>query len=178
VLGHYCGVARHAVALDGTPFAVPGVEGRSFRALALTSKAAPYSPHREHPVAGDNIGLLVRDDASGRALFYAPGLGEITPPVFDAMASADCVMVDGTFWSDDEMPRLGLSKKRARDIGHLPQSGAGGMIEWLAKLPPRTRKLLIHINNTNPILDEASAERAILHRAGIEVCEDGMAIEP
>jgi pyrroloquinoline quinone biosynthesis protein B len=178
VLGHYCGVARHAVALDGTPFAVPGVEGLSFRALALTSKAAPYSPHRERPVPGDNIGLVVRDDASGRALFYAPGLGEITPPVFDAMASADCVMVDGTFWSDDEMPRLGLSKKRARDIGHLPQSGAGGMIEWLEKLPPRTRKLLIHINNTNPILDEASAERAILHRAGIEVCEDGMAIEP
>jgi len=178
VLGHYCGVERHPVAIDGTPFSVPGVEGLSFRALALTSKAAPYSPHRERPVAGDNIGLTVRDDASGRSVFYAPGLAKITPPVFDAMASSDCVMVDGTFWRDDEMPHLGLSKKRARDIGHLPQSGPGGMIEWLAKLPSRTRRLLIHINNTNPILDETSAERAILHRAGIEVCEDGMTIEP
>ena len=94
------------------------------------------------------------------------------------MSNADCVMLDGTFWRDDEMPRLGLSQKTAREIGHLAQSGAGGMIEWLSLLPPRTRRLLIHINNTNPILDETSAERAILDRAGIEVCEDGMTIEP
>ena len=78
------------------------------------------------------------------------------------MASADAVLVDGTFWTDDEMIGLGLSKKTAREIGHLPQSGAGGMIEWLGRLPPRTRRLLIHINNTNPILDEDSAERAAL----------------
>jgi pyrroloquinoline quinone biosynthesis protein B len=110
-------------------------------------------------------------------VFYAPGLGEITPPVFDAMCGADAVLVDGTFWADDEMPRLGLGTKRAREIGHLPQSGPGGMIEWLAKLPPRTRRLLIHINNTNPILDEDSPERATLTRAGIEVCEDRLQLQ-
>ena len=93
------------------------------------------------------------------------------------MSGADCVMVDGTFWRDDEMPRLGLSQKTAREIGHLAQSGAGGMIEWLSRLPPRTRRLLIHINNTNPILDEDSAERATLARERIEVCEDGMQID-
>ena len=177
VLGHYCGVERHRIALDGTPFEVPGVAGLSFRALPLASKAAPYSPHREAPVPGDNIGITVGDAASGRRLFYAPGLGEIAPAVFDAMSGADAVLVDGTFWTDDEMPRLGLSSKTARDIGHLPQSGPGGMIEWLSRLPARTRKLLIHVNNTNPILDEASAERATLARAGIEVCEDGMQID-
>ena len=177
VLGHYCGVERHRIALDGTPFEVPGVAGLSFRALPLASKAAPYSPHREAPVPGDNIGITVSDAASGRRLFYAPGLGEIAPAVFDAMSGADAVLVDGTFWTDDEMPRLGLSSKTARDIGHLPQSGPGGMIEWLSRLPARTRKLLIHVNNTNPILDEASAERATLARAGIEVCEDGMQID-
>jgi pyrroloquinoline quinone biosynthesis protein B len=177
VLDHYCGVERQRIALDGTPFEVPGVAGLSFRALPLSSKAAPYSPHRERPVAGDNIGITVTDRASNRSLFYAPGLGDVTPPVFDAMSNADCVMVDGTFWRDDEMPRLGLSKKTARDIGHLAQSGAGGMIEWLSLLPPRTRRLLIHINNTNPILDEDSAERAALARERIEVCEDGMQID-
>ena len=177
VLGHYCGVERHRIALDGTPFEVPGVAGFSFRALPLASKAAPYSPHREAPVPGDNIGITVGDAASGRRLFYAPGLGEIAPAVFDAMSGADAVLVDGTFWTDDEMPRLGLSSKTARDIGHLPQSGRGGMIEWLSRLPARTRKLLIHVNNTNPILDEASAERAALARAGVEVCEDGMQID-
>ena len=177
VLDHYCGVERRRIALDGTPFEVPGVASLSFRALALSSKAAPYSPHRERPVAGDNIGITVTDRASGRSLFYAPGLGEITPPVFDAMSNADCVMVDGTFWRDDEMPRLGLSKKTARDIGHLAQSGAGGMIEWLSRLPAGTRRLLIHINNTNPILDRDSAERATLARERIEVCEDAMQID-
>ena len=174
VLGHYCGVDRHAIALDGAAFAVPGVAGLGFRALPLSSKAAPYSPHRERPVPGDNIGMLITDTLSGRRVFYAPGLGEITPLVFDAMCSADCVLVDGTFWTDDEMPRMGLSSKTARAIGHLPQSGAGGMIEWMAKLPVGVRRMLIHINNTNPILDEDSAERAVLTRAGIEVCEDGM----
>jgi len=178
VLGHYCGVDRHAIALDGSAFEVPGIAHIEFRALPLDSKAAPYSPHRERPVAGDNIGMLMRDRASGRSVFYAPGLGQITPAVFDAMAGADCVLVDGTFWTDDEMPRLGLSAKTARDIGHLPQSGPGGMLEWLARLPATTRRLLIHINNTNPILDEDSPERAELARAGVEVCEDGMQIRP
>ena len=176
VLTHYCGVDRHRITLDGGAFTVPGAAGLSFRALPLSSKAAPYSPHRDQPVPGDNIGMLITDEHSGRRAFYAPGLGDITAPVFDAMASADCVMVDGTFFTDDEMPRMGLSRKSARDIGHLPQSGAGGMIEWMARLPARTRRMLIHINNTNPILDEDSAERATLTRAGIEVCEDNMLI--
>jgi len=178
VLSHYCGVTRERIPLDGSPFVVPGAAGLTFRALPLSSKAAPYSPHREQPVPGDNIGVLIGDAVSGRSAFYAPGLGEITPPVFDAMAGADAVLVDGTFWTDDEMIALGLSRKRARDIGHLPQSGAGGMIEWLDRLPARTRKLLIHVNNTNPILDEDSDERAQLARHAIEVCEDGMEIVP
>jgi pyrroloquinoline quinone biosynthesis protein B len=176
VLSHYCGVARHPIAIDGSAFEVPGVPDLVFRALALTGKAAPYSPHREHPVAGDNIGIAIRDRRSGRSVFYAPGLGAITPPVFDAMANADAVLVDGTFWTDDEMVRLGVGAKRAREIGHLPQSGEGGMIEWLARLPAGTRRMLIHINNTNPILDEDSDEHAALRRAGIEACEDGMTI--
>lgn len=174
VLGHFCGVARGRIVPDGTPFSVPGAEGLVLRAFALASKAAPYSPHRDAPVAGDNVGLLVRE--GGRSLFYAPGLGEITPALFDLMAGADAVLVDGTFWTDDEMIRLGLSAKTARDIGHLPQSGAGGMLEWLDRLPARTRRLLIHVNNTNPILDEDSPERAELARRGVEVCEDGQEI--
>src|SRR5262245_1208616 len=152
VLDHYCGVQRQRIPLDGSAFQIPGVPTLTLRALPLTSKAAPYSPHREHPVPGDNIGVLIRDSARGSSAFYAPGLGAITPEVFDAMAGSDCVLVDGTFWRDDEMPRLHLSRKTAREIGHLPQSGAGGMIEWLRKLPAATRRMLIHINNTNPIL--------------------------
>jgi pyrroloquinoline quinone biosynthesis protein B len=177
VLSHYCGVDRHRIGLNGAAFEVPGVSGLQFRALPLSSKAAPYSPHRDHPVEGDNIGMTVTDKRSGNSLFYAPGLGEITPPVLAAMMQANCVMVDGTFWTNDEMISMGLSRKTARDIGHLPQSGGGGMMEWLARLPEGTRRMLIHINNTNPILDHESPERAALTRAGIEVCEDGMNFE-
>lgn len=174
VLEHFCGVQRQRIALDGAAFEIPGAHGLHFQAMPLTSKAAPYSPHRDNPVPGDNIGITVTDHRSGRRLFYAPGLGAITPAVFEAMCSADLVLVDGTFWRDDEMVALGISRKHAREIGHLPQSGPGGMLEWLARLPPTTRRALIHINNTNPILDEDSAERATLARAGVEVCEDGM----
>ena len=174
VLEHYCGVQRHCIAPDGAVFQIPGVPNLTLRALSLVGKAAPYSPHREHPVPGDNIGVLIRDVARGTSIFYAPGLGAITPEVFDAMSGSDCVLVDGTFWRDDEMPSLGLSRKTAREIGHLPQSGPDGMIEWMRKLPPRTRRLLIHINNTNPILDQDSPERAALAAERIELCEDGL----
>ena len=174
VLGHYCGVDRHVLPIDGSAFAMNGVPGVSFSAMPLASKAAPYSPHRERSVPGDNIGLTLTCGRSGRRLFYAPGLGARSPEVDAAMRSADCVMVDGTFWTDDEMIALGFSKKTGRSIGHLPQSGPGGMVEWLASLPASTRKVLIHINNTNPILDEDSPQRAELARHGIEVAHDGM----
>jgi pyrroloquinoline quinone biosynthesis protein B len=102
-------------------------------------------------------------------------LGEIEPHVEAAMHAADCVLVDGTLWTDDEMIQLGFSKKKSADMGHLPQSGKGGMIEVLDAVGPR-RKILIHINNTNPILDEDSDERATLTQHGIEVAFDGMEI--
>jgi len=177
VLEHYCGVDHHPIALDGTPFEVAGVAGVRFAALPLASKAAPYSPHRQQSVPGDNIGLTMTDTASGKKVFYAPGLGVREAHVDAAMRAADCVMVDGTFWTDEEMIAQGFGTKTAREIGHLPQSGPGGMIEWLDSLPASTRKILIHINNTNPILDEDSPQRAALARHGIEVSCDGMEIE-
>jgi len=93
------------------------------------------------------------------------------------MARCSVVLVDGTFWTNDEMQRLGLSNKAALDMGHLPQSGAGGMLDQLARLPRSVRKVLIHINNTNPILNEDSPERAELAAQGVELAFDGMEIE-
>lgn len=177
VLAHYCGIERKPIPLDGRPFEVSGVPGLNFRAIPLSSKAAPYSPHREHPVAGDNIGLVLTDQGSGKQLFYAPGLGAWDERIHEILCQVQCVMVDGTFWTDREMLDLGLGTKSARDIGHLPQSGPGGMMEWLASIPTTTRKVLIHINNTNPILDENSPERAQLLEQGIEVAWDGMHIQ-
>ena len=180
VLSHYCGVTWHPLELTdrdgGIPaLTIPGIEGISFTPLPINSKAPPYSPHRNSPQPGDNVGIMIEDTARGKKVFYAPGLGEIEPHVDAAMRAADCVMVDGSFWTDDEMIRMGLSQKMAADMGHLPQSGPGGMIEVLNGIGPR-RKILIHINNSNPILDEDSPEASELKRHEIEVAYDGMEI--
>jgi pyrroloquinoline quinone biosynthesis protein B len=177
VLEHYCGVSWHDVPLQGQDFAMDSVPGLRFNALPLISNAPPYSPHRDRPQPGDNVGVTITDSSTGKKLFYAPGLGQMEPHVWAAMHAADCVLVDGTLWTDDEMIVLGASEKTSRAMGHLPQSGPGGMIEWLDRLPASTRKVLIHINNTNPILDEDSAQRQELTRRGIEVSFDGMEID-
>jgi pyrroloquinoline quinone biosynthesis protein B len=176
LLEHFCGVRWHPLPIDGSSFAVDGVQGLRFSALPLQSKAPPYSPHRDQPHPGDNIGVTITDAGSKRSAFYAPGLATIEAPIWHAMQEADCVLVDGTFWTDDEMIRLGAANKTGLELGHLPQSGTGGMIEWLDKLPAATRRLLIHINNTNPILDEDSVERAVLASHRIEVCHDGLEV--
>ena len=175
VLSHYCDIDWHELQLQ-TPFHVPPLPGLQFEALPLISNAPPYSPHRDKPQPGDNVGLSVKDETSGKTLFYAPGLGQMEPHVWQAMQKADCVLVDGTLWTDDEMIALGASKKTSRAMGHMPQSGADGMIEWLDKLPAHVRKILIHINNTNPILDDSSPQRQTLTAHGIEVAFDGMEI--
>jgi len=183
VLSHYCGMQWHPIhipapsadAASTRPFALPGLDDVRFIPLPLLSKAPPYSPHRAAGQRDDNIGLLIENLKTGKSLFYAPGLGVVEAHIDAAMRRADCVLVDGTFWEGDEMIRLSLSQKTAADLGHLPQSGPGGMIEWLDRVGER-RKILIHINNTNPILDEDSEQRAILARHRIEVAHDGMEI--
>lgn len=175
VLSHYCDIDWHDLQLQSA-FQVPALHGLQFEALPLISNAPPYSPHRDKPQPGDNVGLSVKDETSGKTLFYAPGLGQMEPHVWQAMQQADCVLVDGTLWTDDEMIALGASKKTSRAMGHMPQSGADGMIEWLDKLPAHVRKILIHINNTNPILDDSSPQRQTLTAHGIEVAFDGMEI--
>lgn len=179
LLEHYCGIDWQALPIRparATEFTIPTVAGLSFEALPLLSNAPPYSPHRDQPAPGDNIGVTIIDKSSGKRVFYAPGLVEIEAHVWQAMQRADVVLVDGTLWTDDEMIRLGASKKTGRAMGHLAQSGPGGMIEWLDKLPASTRKILIHINNTNPILDELGPERHTLTAHGIEVAQDGMEV--
>lgn len=176
MLSHYCGVNRHALVLDGSALSIPKLDNLRITPVPLHSKAPPYSPHRNNPYEGDNVGFWFEDTQTGGKLFYAPGLGEIEAHLRPYFEQADCVLVDGTCWTDDEMSRRQVGHKLARDMGHLPQSGEGGMIEWLANFPD-TRKILIHINNTNPILDESSPERAELTKAQIEVSFDGMLLE-
>ena len=175
ILGHFRGVNWHEVSTDQSTFTIPKADNLVFTAVPLKSEAPPYSPHRGNPIAGDNIGFKVEDTSTGKNLFYAPGLGEIENHVYEYMQNADVVLVDGTVWTNDEMSRHGISDKLASEMGHLDQSSKGGIKDILTSLE-KPRKILIHINNTNPILDEESEERQALNDAGIEVSYDGMDI--
>jgi len=173
MLQHYCGVKRYPLNLESRSQSVEGIEHLQVTAIPLHSKAPPYSPHRHNPMSGDNIGLWFEDTATGSTLFYAPGLGEFTDHLKPYCEQADCLLVDGTCWTDDEMTQRGVGQKSAAAMGHLAQTGKGGMLAQLAHFPD-ARKILIHINNTNPILDEASPERTQMAAQGIEVAYDGM----
>jgi pyrroloquinoline quinone biosynthesis protein B len=176
LLAHYCGVERHTITLH-EPFTIAPAGNIRFKALPIDSKPPPYSPRRASSAPGDNIALLIEDGDTGARVFYAPGLAAASPEILEAMRSAQLALVDGTFWSATEMIEFGLSNKRAADMGHLAQCGDGnhpGMIQLLDTIPASTRKVLLHINNTNPILDPHSAECAVLRAREIEVARDGM----
>jgi pyrroloquinoline quinone biosynthesis protein B len=115
-------------------------------------------------------------ERGGKTLFVAPSVSGTNSEWTKAAAASDLTLIDGTFWSDDELIRTGRSKKTARDMGHLPISGPSGL---LAQFPPHAtgRRVLIHINNTNPILDEDSAEHRAVLDAGFEIAYDGMEFE-
>jgi pyrroloquinoline quinone biosynthesis protein B len=121
-------------------------------------------------------GFVFRDRATGGVVTYVPGLARLDGSVLARFEASDLVLVDGTFWRDDDLARLGISARSARDMGHVPLSGPGGTLEALAGLE-RPRKALVHINNTNPILLEDSPERKEVLAAGVEVAYDGLEVE-
>jgi len=175
ILENYCGVDWHEIKIAGGSFRIPGIANVEFVPVPVFSKAPPYSPHRDAPCEEDNIALMITDILSGRSLFYAPGLAAVDGMAWECMSRAAGLLIDGTFWTDDEMIKLGAGRKRAHEMGHLALSGDRGMLSYLRRIPS-ARKVLIHINNTNPILDEDSPQRRELESAGVEVAYDGMEI--
>ena len=169
------GFTRHAFELD-TSFKIEGITDLDITPIPLLSNAPPYSPRRDKPQDGDNIGLILKQKSTGFTVFYAPGLSHIDDNIKSCFQRADCVLVDGTFWHNKEMEKLGLSNKSALSMGHISLSGNDGLIQELDKYTD-TRRILIHINNTNPILNENSPEHKYLKEHNIEVAYDGMLIE-
>jgi pyrroloquinoline quinone biosynthesis protein B len=126
------------------------------------------------PSPDDNVALRIREPATGRVLVYASAAARVTPELLSAAEAADCLFFDGTFWSEDELSEVG-SDKRARDLAHLPIGGEGGSLAALSALR-RPQRIYIHLNNTNPVLREDSAERVAVERAGFRIACDGMEI--
>lgn len=123
--------------------------------------------------AGHTVGLILSDEATGGSCAFVPGCGDLDQTLLERLGATDLLLFDGTFWTDDELVKLGISERSARDMDHLPVSGPDGSLARLSGLS-RPQKVYTHINNTNPMLLEVSPERAIVKRAGFQVGADGM----
>lgn len=161
-----------APGLTALPFAVPGKRPIH---LELGDQGVASGATDDRPE--DSIGLVIRGAGGGGGkLAYVSAAAAWTPEIEARLAGADAVFFDGTFWSSDELIAAGLGTKRAEQMAHLPIGGPGGGLEHLTRLDAR-RKILIHINNTNPILRDDSPERAAVVAAGVEVAHDDMELE-
>jgi pyrroloquinoline quinone biosynthesis protein B len=166
-------VTRNAVARDA-PFSLPG--GIDAVLFAVPGKVALYLEGEAPALAaetGANVGVELV--CGSRRLAYVPGAAAMTSALRARLDRADVVFFDGTLFSDDEMIATGTGGKTGRRMGHMPLDGEDGTLAALAGLGGR--RILTHINNTNPILIEGSAERRKVEAAGFEVAEDGMEIE-
>ena len=152
-----------------------GSSGLTVEALPVPGKPPVHLEGRVAPDPDDNVGLWMREAGTGRTLAYVSGAGGLTPAVYEVMDGADAVFFDGTFWSSDELPALGLGGKRAEEMAHMPVGGGGGSLAALHGLRA-PRRVLIHLNNSNPLLRDDSPERAAVEAEGWAVAFDGMEI--
>jgi pyrroloquinoline quinone biosynthesis protein B len=158
---------------------VPGVDvplagGLSYRAFDVpTTKRALFGIGDEK---GRVVGYRLTDERGGRALVCLPAVQELTAEVREQLDGCACLLLDGTCWSDDELIRLGVGTRTARDMGHLPIGGAGGSLEQLAPHAVE-RTIYVHLNNTNPVLLEDAPERRLVEQHGMEVAVDGLELQ-
>jgi pyrroloquinoline quinone biosynthesis protein B len=165
----------------GTPLALLDAEGAplglTVEAYAVPGKVPLFLETRDEAEPGEEgatIGLAIRA-GEGPAAHFIPGCAMMTEALRNRLRGAELVLFDGTLFHDDEMIRAGAGPKTGARMGHMSISGEGGTIAAFADLGVR-RRILIHLNNTNPVLLEDSPERAQVAAAGWEVAEDGMEI--
>lgn len=165
-------VQRRAVAL-AQAFALPN--GLQAELFAVPGKVALYLEKDDPELAaetGVNVGVEIM--SGGARLIYVPGAAAITQPLLERLRRANVVLFDGTLFDDHEMIVSGTGTKTGRRMGHIPLDGADGTLQQLGGLSGR--RILTHINNTNPILVDGSAQRLKVEAAGFEVAQDGMEI--
>ncbi|WP_326570414.1 pyrroloquinoline quinone biosynthesis protein PqqB [Actinacidiphila glaucinigra] len=170
-LRHYCTVEWQAV-VPGTDLAL--ANGLSCRAFDVpTAKRARFAAEADH---GRVVGYRLTDEHTGGTLVYLPAAQSLTAALRTEIEGCGCLLFDGTCWRDDELIRLGPASRTAREMGHLPIDGPDGSLSQLPSLAAG-RTILIHINNTNPVLLEDAPERRALRESGIEVATDGLEVQ-
>jgi pyrroloquinoline quinone biosynthesis protein B len=148
-----------------------------YRLVPLGSTYPDYVSEdlRQSLPPGEAVVGLVLGQGS-KQLFYAPAIPGLSEEWKRWAQSSDLCLLDGTFWDENELISAGVGSKTAREIGHIPLSGAGGLLKEFDSAK-RVRRVLIHINNTNPILDKQSAEHREVRDAGWEIAYDGMDLD-
>lgn len=173
-------VPRRSLPL-GEPIALHDASGVS---LGLTVEAYPvpgkvplFLETRDEAEPGEEgatIGLAIRA-GDGPTAHFIPGCAMMPGALRARLHGAGLVFFDGTLWRDDEMIRAGAGPKTGARMGHMSISGEAGVIAAFEGLDVG-RRILVHLNNTNPVLLDDSPERAAVAAAGWEVAEDGMEI--
>ena len=144
--------------------------GLRYRAIDLGGSPPPYARNPAFP-GTHSVAYQFADERTGGQLLVAPDVASVPPALKEALLEADAVLFDGTFWSANELRPFRSNAPLAEDMGHLPIRG--GSLDLLRGLKA-SRKIYLHINNTNPILAPDSPERAEVEKAGIEVGSDGL----
>jgi len=170
---------------EGEDTEIADAEGRgtgiSVEAFAVPGKIALYLEDPNRPAedyaseSGDTIAVRISNANGAPAAFYIPGCARIDPGLRRRLTGAACLMFDGTLYTDDEMVAAGVGPKTGQRMGHMAMSGVDGSISSLADVPIG-RRIFVHINNTNPVLDESSPEHETVRAAGWEIGHDGMEI--
>jgi len=148
--------------------------GAACRAISLGDKFPVYVSEKlvSDLVPQESSIALILTSSSGKRVAYMPAVPSLDESLLRLLDTVDLLLFDGTFWSEDELIKLQGSGATAKEMGHIPVSGPEGSLARLAGLR-RPRKVYLHINNTNPMLDESSPEYREIQAAGWEIAEDG-----
>jgi pyrroloquinoline quinone biosynthesis protein B len=176
-------VVRRAAMEYGEPFAIEGPWGPvgiTIEAFGVPGKIPLYLEEARAGAGlgtqeGDTSGLKVTETATGRHFFFIPGCAKLDDPLRARLKGAPLLFFDGTLYTNDEMIVQGLLNKTGERIGHMNMSGSAGSIAQIAPLEV-SRKIFIHVNNSNPALRDGSPERVAVEKAGWEVAYDGMEV--
>jgi len=171
VLACYCGVEWRLPPAEPAPLLDRRSEPTGIRYAAFP---VPGQPPRYHTAGeGGGVGYRLEDEGSGARLVFLPGVAEWTESIQAQVQDCDALLLDGTFWAEDEMQRLDVGSRTASAMGHLPVGGPHGSLMRIAALRIPHR-IYVHVNNTNPLLIEDSAERRAVEAVGAMVGWDGL----
>ena len=165
-------VQRHRIDLD-TPFApLPGLKITPFSVPGKVALFLEGDTVNVEELGDQTVGLMLEGD--GHRAAYIPGCATVPDWLLTHLEGVDLLLFDGTVWNNDEMVQTGTGQKTGARMGHISMNGEHGSLARFAGFA--ARKIYIHINNTNPILQPDGPERAEVLATGWEIAADGMEI--